>query len=508
MFAPSRKRLLLLAIVTAFLVTAWPPSAIPQERELIIAYTGDIITLDPPLVRQVPDYPLIMNLFNGLVRYVPTSADVKVEPDLASRWEVSSDGRVYTFFLRRGVKFHRGFGEVTADDVKFSLERVKDPDLGSTHRGEMELLDRVDVVDRYTAKVFLKKPYADFLTAILAYRPGYIVSKRAVERYGKDFGLNPIGTGPYMFVRRVPREFIALEANPDYFRKQVAIKKARLTIIPDESVAALALKKGDVQYMFVRTANAFALLKGDANILLIDTVGTQWRGLWLNVQRPVFRDVRARRAVAHSTDKDEMIATVLEGMGRPAHSVIPPGIFGHTENLTQYKYDVGQARRLVEEAKVAGADVVIITRSPDRDMALASAGYLRAAGFNARVEVLEPGAYAQRRDQGNFDIIVQGVARPAPDLFIPFFDSREKLPGPNITGYTGVDDLIDAQRVELNPAKRRELLKRFQARIADDVPVVPISYVLQVTAAHRSVRGGVPNTHYWFALLETMTFAK
>ena len=182
MFAPSRKRLLLLAIVTAFLVTAWPPSAIPQERELIIAYTGDIITLDPPLVRQVPDYPLIMNLFNGLVRYVPTSADVKVEPDLASRWEVSSDGRVYTFFLRRGVKFHRGFGEVTADDVKFSLERVKDPDLGSPHRGEMELLDRVDVVDRYTAKVFLKKPYADFLTAILAYRPGYIVSKRAVER--------------------------------------------------------------------------------------------------------------------------------------------------------------------------------------------------------------------------------------------------------------------------------------------------------------------------------------
>ena len=123
-------------------------------KALAMAWGNDIKTMDPAMVTSSPDYNVTMQLFNGLVRYRPNSIDI--EPDLALRWEVSTDGLAYTFYLRKGVKFHKGYGEMTADDVKFSFERVVNADLGSPYKQDMELIKNVEVVNPYTVLYVIK----------------------------------------------------------------------------------------------------------------------------------------------------------------------------------------------------------------------------------------------------------------------------------------------------------------------------------------------------------------
>ena len=201
----------------------------------------------------MPDYPLAMNMYNGLVRYKPNG--LEVEPDLAERYEVSKDGLTYTFWLRKGVKFHKGFGDFTARDVKFSFERVADPRVRSPYAPLMKLIREIEIVNDYQVRLHLTEPYADFLPAVLAFRPGYIVSQKAVEQFGAQFGATAaIGTGPYMLDRFSPRQEIVFATHPEYFGTFRAgarragsrshIDRVIFKIIPEETVIALATEQG------------------------------------------------------------------------------------------------------------------------------------------------------------------------------------------------------------------------------------------------------------------------
>lgn len=502
------------AILLAFVGWMAFSSVVAQGgRELIVAYPGDIQSLDPMKTNALPDVVIIPNIFNGLVRFAPTASQITLEPDLAESYEISEDGLVYTFHLRQGVQFHKGYGEFTSEDVKFTLERIRDPESGSLFASALDgVMDRVEIVDRYTVQVVLKEPNPDFLATHLAFRGYQMVSKAGVEDLGDDFARNPVGTGAYAVEQYAPREALHLVAHGDYFRGAPPIERVTVQVVPDEQVAALALIRGEIQGLLaLRGAAAYVTLKDRPEVTIEATPGAWFRGFWLNTQQAPLDDVRVRHALSYALDRDALVQDAMEGLGTVGWSVIPDGVFGHDPETPQYPYDPERARELLQEAGYYDNPVVLraYTRATDASHLQMAAGYWEDIGVNVEVNIVEPGVYAthQRDPEGNYHILTQGLARAAPSQFIdPYFHSSAFPGGLNATYYDKVDELIEAQRSETDPAVRSQLLAQIQQSIGEDQPILIYAYSLTPTATHRCVTGLVPNTHYWVMLFELMEF--
>ncbi|MBI4277459.1 MAG: hypothetical protein HY660_03295, partial [Armatimonadetes bacterium] len=222
--------------------------------------------------------------------------------------------------------------------------------------------------------------------------------------------------------------------------------------------------------------------------------------------------VRVRRAIAHAINKDSIVFSVTQGMAKVGHSVIPQGTFGYTDDIPKYDFSTERARRLLQEAGVRGplnATLIFRAEGADPDTATALQGMLGEIGLNLRLELLETGAYFARRNSGNYDLIIDSITRFEPDQFLTeIFHSANVPPGNNSSFYGGADSLIDAQRVEINPERRRQIIVEAQRKIATDVPFMVLWYPLYVTAYQRYIRGAVPNTAHWMARFEFITFAR
>jgi peptide/nickel transport system substrate-binding protein len=177
---------------------------------------SDIGVLDPARIFGIENQTVAGHIYNGLVKY--DQATNKIVPDLATEWNISKDGKTYTFKLHSGVKWHKGYGELTADDVKFSLERVLDPNTKSRYAGQLAGIAGVEAADKLTVKVKLDNPNAGLLNKLTAFNQGWIVSRKAVTEIGdKKYQMQPIGTGPFIFEKWTPGNQVVVVANKDYF---------------------------------------------------------------------------------------------------------------------------------------------------------------------------------------------------------------------------------------------------------------------------------------------------
>jgi peptide/nickel transport system substrate-binding protein len=480
----------------------------PGPRVIVSAYPRDFRNLDPAHIPGSPDYQIAMNVFSGLVRYKRDSVDV--EPDLAERWRVSPNGRVYTFFLRRGVQFHGGYGELTSQDVKYSLERILNPATRSRYRASLSIIETIETVDPYTVRITLKAPSASFLAGALAFRPGYIVSQKAVEQLGDRFTFAPIGSGPFRFVSYTPRQELVLEAFPRYFRGAPQVRRVVWKVVPEESVAGLALQKGEINHMIVRDPQVYRQLQRDPNIGMTATPTTGWWEFTMNTRRRPLDDVRVRRALAHTVDRDTFTRTVLEGLGSPAYSVIPPGMIGHTDDVEKYPRNVQRARQLLAEAGYPSGFRINVVYEPSEYaelIATALQQWFREAGVDLQLVRLEAGAWTARRQSGDYDITISGTTRFDPDQFLTEqFHSESFPPGGNQSYYGAIDHLIEAQRTAINARERARILVEIQKKVALDVPFVPLFNPVYVTAYSKNQKGHAANTAHWMTRFEFVTF--
>ena len=211
--------------IACLLILLWLPlPALAQESTLQVGVgSGDVSTLDPHRASATGDMTPVGWIYNALVRFKPGSADPRdIEPDLAERWDVSADGKTWTFHLRKGVKFQGDWGELTADDVVYSLTRSADPKR-STFTSDFASVETVTKLDDYTVRVTLKYPDVNFLGRASNYHGGNIVSQKAAEKFGDDFGHHPVGTGPFAFVEQATQQYVNLQ--PDritLWRKRLA----------------------------------------------------------------------------------------------------------------------------------------------------------------------------------------------------------------------------------------------------------------------------------------------
>lgn len=473
-------------------VTEEPPVS-QKEKVLVIGDSNDILTLDPAMMKQNPDWPIATAIYSGLVSYKP-GYTAEVQPDLAEKWDVSEDGLVWTFYLRKGVQWHRGFGEVTAKDVVWTYERIKDEALGSAYRPDLSLINTIEAVDDYTVKFTFIKPSAIFLPTVAAYRPGRIVCQKAFEEYGKDYNANAVGSGPYILDHWTSGSEIVLVKNPDYWNADnFKIDRIEYKVIPERSVAILALQSGDIDLVFPDDPSGLQTLKGAEGINLDVPDGTNIVKIYLNLNREMFQDIRVRQALNYSIDKNA-ITQILKGLGAPAVSEIPPFHLGFTEDVEQYEYNPEKAKQLLAEAGYPdGIDFNLIVWDWGTYTLVGEAlpDMMRQSGINVKLEILEGGLYNERRTAREFDGGMQGLGRSDPHQVLYGFHSSSIAAGTNITQFSSpeLDALLDAQATTIDTTERSKIIAEIQKLLRKEAVTIPVYINMEACASRDYVTG-------------------
>ena len=260
------------------------------------------------------------------------------------------------FRLRRGIMFTGGFGEVTADDVKFSYERIADPGQASEYRDDFAALDHAEVLDRYSGVIVLKEPFAPLWTSTLPSASGCIVSRKAVMQAGGRFTTAPPATaGPYLIREWQPKQGLVLARNPDWSGTPAEFEKIRILPIEDEKAAEIAFAAGELDYTAISVSSIPSYRTAPpAGVRLVEKPSLDYVWLGMNTAAPPFDDLRVRRAVQRAVDVDQVLEAAYFGVAARATGIIAPGLPGHRDKLLGDPHpDPEAAKALLAQAGLA-----------------------------------------------------------------------------------------------------------------------------------------------------------
>jgi len=338
------------------------PNAQPGGA-ITITYKDDVATLDPAIGYDWQNWSMIKSIFDGLMDYIPGTTELR--PGLAESYEISEDGLTYTFKLRDGVTFHNG-REMTAEDVKYSLDRVTDPETQSpgagffgaiegydaAASGEAEGLSGVKVIDDQTVEITLTRPDATFLH-VMALNFASVVPQEAVEAAGGDFGKEPVGTGAFKLGEWTIGQRLVFEKFENHWREGVPyLDQITFEVGQEPIVALLRLQNGEVDVPGdgIPPAKFVEVMNDPAQAERVVEGGQLHTGyITMNTQMPPFDDVKVRQAVNMGINKDRIIQ-IINGRAVPANQPLPPSMPGYTENYEGYQYDIEAAKALLAEA--------------------------------------------------------------------------------------------------------------------------------------------------------------
>lgn len=489
--------LLGLAFVLGSFFPLIPGEAAAKEKVVVVGSYSPIMSLDPGSSPMAQLSLLARNIFQGLVRYKTNSAEF--EGDLAKSWTVSPDGLVYTFKLRDHIQWHKGFGRVTAHDVKFSFDHVMDPKTRSVFLGEVTgTVKGLKIVDDLTVEISLKERDAAFLHKCVRPKPVAIMSQKAMEKYGKDFGRNPVGSGPFAF-ESMTREQIVLTANKEYYEGPPKIDKVIYKVIPDADTQILAIQKGELDLIFVFPREKAVLDQVKAAGCKVTSMDYgAWHMLLLNSQFKPFTDVRVRRAMAHAIDRDMIIEHVFSGMADKLNSPIPKGYFGHTEQgLRRYDYDPKKTKELLAEAGYPnGFEFTFDTFNSPSYLPLATAlqAQWEKVGIKVKLDVSDQPSWIKKVMGGTSTLSLFQPSR-IPDADGPlmhFFHSASFSPGTNLFRYNKLDKEIDEARKEVDSTKRIRAYLEIQKKLMEELPVIPL-FMMYFPTPYRPHIAGLPD---------------
>ncbi|GAB1360773.1 ABC transporter substrate-binding protein [Rhodobacter sp.] len=376
------------------------PNAKPGG-DVILTYKDDVATLDPAIGYDWQNWSMIKSVFDGLMDYVPGTTTLR--PGLAESYTLSEDGLVYTFKLRAGVKFHNG-REMTAEDVKYSLDRVTNPETQSPGAGFFGSiagfenagsggLSGVKVIDPQTVEITLSRPDATFLH-VMALNFSYVVPKEAVEEFGADFGKHPVGTGAFSLAEWTIGQRLVFQKNADYWMAGVPYLDSITVEVGQEPVVALLrLQKGEVDVPGDGIPPAkFTEVMGDPEQAARVVEGGQLQTgyITMNVTQPPFDKVEVRRAVNMALNKDRIVQ-IINGRAVPANQPLPPSMPGYASDYKGYAYDPEGAKALLAEAGFPDGfetELYVMNTDPNPRIAQAIQQDLAAIGIKASLQNL------------------------------------------------------------------------------------------------------------------------
>jgi len=462
--------------------------------DVTIAVISEWASLDPRTANDLLSFSILGQFFDTLV--LP-ERDGTISPGLATHWEVSDCATEYTFFLREGVLFHNG-DTLTADDVAFSINRATANLATSRITGT---IDRAEVVDDMTVTVFLHHPYAPFILCA-AQANLAIVSRRAVEEMGEDaFARHPVGTGPYVFVEWRPGDRLIMESFPDYWRGQAAITHATYRVITDAMTMTVALESGEIDMILSVSASERINIVGNPNLVYHTTESASKWYLAFNMQEGLFAEnPDLRRAIAYAINREDIVMGALEGLGYILYSPLTPDVFGYPQNfVATHSNNLERARELVEEAGFAGHTIVMRTmESPNYAApAMVMQEQLRLAGFDARVDLMERGAFLEDVFRGGqYELQFISTTALVADADFHLFTrmhSDHRGGGMNFTftSIPEIDELLERSRLSADPAERIEIYYQLSDLIVNEYHILVPLYVTMNSAASVAGLGGL-----------------
>ncbi len=468
---------------------------------LVFAQSQDAVSLDPHDIEDGLSVNNTSNMFDTLVRFKADST--QVEPSLAESWTVSADGLVWTFKLRKGIKFHDGT-PFNADAVKFSYDRQVDAK-NPYHNGTFPYADftfqnvkSVDAVDSSTVRFTLSAPYAPFIANQAMFSTG-IVSPTAVKKYGKDFFKHPVGTGPFKFVEWVQKDHATYEANKSYWDGRPCVDRLIIRGIPDNTVRVLELEKGTAHIIDQVNPQDYERIRSSPNLELFTAPGLNVGYIGMNTTKEPFNDVRIRRAVNYAIDRGAITKAFYAGVGAPAKNPMPPTIWGYNDAVKPYEHNVAKAKELIAEAGYPdgfSAELWWPNRArpyltQPQKIAEAFQQQLAEAGIRVKLVTFEWGTYLKKTAAGEHQMMILGWTgdNGDPDNFIYVLLDKDNIGKSNRAYYkneTTHQLLIKAQQIA-NQAERANLYRQVQQILHDDAPWAPFVHAARVSANRKEV---------------------
>jgi peptide/nickel transport system substrate-binding protein len=442
---------------------------------LVVGATDEAADLDPHWQNALARQQRTQNIYSYLVQ---ADKDLRIQPDLAEKWELSPDGKTYTFSLRKGVKFHNG-RELTSEDVKYSIERIRDPNKASQGKALMASIDGVDTSDKYVAKITLKEPDSGLLAAF-ASAWGAIVAKEEVDKAGGNLNKADGGSGPYMIEEWVPNQALKLKKFPDYYDKNVGfVDGITFQVIPEESAIIAQLRSGSVHMTLLKDNKNYQVVKDVPNLDAIRGTRLGFDYLDIDNQREPFNKIEVRQALQAALDRDEFLAVCTSGLGTLI-SPVPPALKDYTldpKSFPEYKQDLNKAKELLAKAGVANGFRTSIDIIPQfATMVTGSqvlADQLKKIGIELEIKQYEYGVWLDRFNTHQFDMawnVTGGNADPDP-LLRSRLHSKTGSNQNNSTD-TEIDKLLDEGKLITDLAKRKEHYANTQKVLVQKVPQV------------------------------------
>ena len=479
-----------------------------QERELVYALPfADVVTLDPAKTVHGSDYPIIINVYSALLRPDLNNPSV-ILPDLARDYITSEDGTEITFFLRPGVQWHKGYGEVTAEDVAFTYERLKDESSGSIWAEQYAAITEIEVIDGHTVRFGFDAPNFGLekgnINLFVGGRAGeYIVSKAAVEEVGTaNYGPEPIGSGPFVFESYTPKQNLLLSANNDYYLGAPWLETINYVMMEEEATRNVALEAGEVDIAGpLSETEAIANFRDLDGFNVVRSNSSAWLyGVAINTKLPPFDDIRVRQALNYAVDTASVVNAVYGGppaadsLHGPAPSPFPPSAEGWDPSIDWpgvFARDVEKAKALLTEAGFPNGLQTSLVTHPfvQHDVIMTGLqAQLAEAGIDTSVDVVDVATWREHmtaKDSplipiaGNFQLLWALYVSP---------DGPDSAPQ-----YEGTNALFAQAWQEGDPVARAAIYQQIQEQLLADVPYIPLFTSYPLAASRDYVKGYVPS---------------
>ena len=493
----QKKGALMKKAMTCFLAfaAAFGLNVCAAEASTLVYGSGDYTRINPAMDEHGEINILI---FNGLTRH---DGDNQVVPGLAKSWEFDEDTCTYTFHLEEGVKWHDG-EDFTAEDVKFTIEAIMDPENGSENAPNYEDVQSIDVIDDHTIAFQLDAPNVAFLDYMtMAVLPEHLLAGEDMQE--SDFFRHPIGIGPYKLAEWDEGQAITLEKNEEYFKGEPKIDEVVFKIVPDDNAKAMQMQSGelDLALLTPKDAQMFADQEG---YTCYDMKTSDYRGILFNFANEYWTENKdIIPAVCYGLDREAIIQSVLLGQGMTAYGPLQRNIYNN-ENVEHYDYNPEKAKEVLENAGCTmGEDgfyyrngekigFVISVGAGDQvriDIAQAAAQQLKEIGMDVSVEV------PAQVDWGGQMAYLIGWGSPfdADDHTYKVFGTDK---GANYSSYSNelVDQYLTEARQSDDPEVRKEAYAKFQEELAKDPAFAFICYIDANYVAKSTIQGIAPDT--------------
>jgi peptide/nickel transport system substrate-binding protein len=467
-------------LIMCLALALWAPLGAEPTGRLVLGAGDSPETLDPHMSIVLPSWTVVRNVFDSLLVRDPKTFGYS--PGLAESYQLVND-TTWQFKLRKGVKFHNG-EEFEAEAVKFSVERVLNPEQKSPSRGQNVQIDRVEVVDRYTVNIITKAPMPMLRERFVS--PGYtgtisiVPPKYLREKGDQYFNTNPVGTGPFRVATWVKGDYVELEANKDYWGGAPKIKTVIIKAIPEPTTRMSALLTGNADIIESIPPDLVESLKKAQGVHVAET---DVDGVPTDVEFNATKggplaDPRVRCALSHAVDMDLVVKKMLRGLGSRRSVPLDPRAFGYNPNLPLRKYDFGLAKKLLAEAGypngqgipelqfvyIKGGGGMLLMADPIAEYIAQQAGKV---GVKVQPIPLDSGAFSARsRDKKAWDMRMTGWGGggrfEVGDTL--FFEYHSGAPSSGL-GNKEFDEVLDKARATMDPDARKQLYWKAQEMV-------------------------------------------